>query len=312
VNRLGKQYQLKNTNRRGNEASIFILLPGIRSDTGFVMNLPLIPTLTVALFSLSAMAQGQAYLLKPFEPAPGQTVVARSSSDASGGQITVTNGSSVQKGSSTVKRKRTFERRLVGIGPTAKLEYIVLIDQTYRSTVIAGSRDDKTHRGELVGQIVYGLRDDINRWRLFLRGKTASRQQAAELVELESYENRQWFKAGPVRVGETWTMEPSFIRNFIERDMGPALMDATMTFKGIEMMDGERTAVLRFRIKTQARKEDGVNFRSSSAVADLNGTLYISLATMLDKKMTMTGTLTTIRFVKVVCPPSLNPRSPTW
>lgn len=271
----------------------FILLVAIHSDIRFAMKLSLIPVIIATLFSLSAMAQGQAYLLKPFEPAPGQTVVARSSSDASGGQITVTNGRSVEKGTSSVKRKRTFERRLVGTGPTAKLEYIVLINQTYRSTVIAGTRDDKTLRGELVGQIVYGLRDDLNRWRLFLRGKTASRQQAAELVELESYENRQWFKASPVSIGETWTMEPSFIRNFIERDMGPALMDATMTFKAIEMMNGERTAVLSFSIKTQARKDDALNSRSSSAIADLNGTLYVSLATMLDKKITMTGTLTT-------------------
>lgn len=255
------------------------------------ISLPLL--LSTSILFLSPIAQAQTVLLKPYQPAPGQTIVARSSSDASGGQITVMNGGKMQKGTSTIKRQRTFERRIIGSGPTAKLEYTVLIDQTYRATALGGNNDAKTQSGELVGQVVYGLRDDMSRWRLFLKGKTATNKQATELIELESYENRRWFQDIPVKVGETWFIEPSFIRNFIERDMGAALVKATMTFKSIEMIDGERTAVLPFKISSQARKEEGVNLRTSSAIANLSGTLYVSLDTMLDKKMTMTGTLTT-------------------
>ncbi len=58
------------------------------------------------------------------------------------------------------------------------------------------------------------------------------------------------------------------------------------------MIDGERTAVLPFSIKSQARKKDSDN-RVSGAAIDLNGTLYVALDTMLDKKLTMTGTLAT-------------------
>lgn len=249
--------------------------------------------IALALLSLTSLAYGQSYLLKPYQSPPGQTVVARSSSDASGGQITVISGGVVQKGEVTIKRQRTFERRLIGTGPTAKLEYTVLIDQTYRATTLGGKKNTRTKAGALTGQIAYGLRDDMSRWRLFLKGKTATNQQAVELVELESYENRRWFQGVPVKVGQTWFIEPSFIRNFIERDMGPALIEAKMTFKAIEIMDGERTAILNFTIKSQARKEEGSNFRTSSAIADLNGTLYLWLDTMLDKKLTMTGTLTT-------------------
>jgi len=263
---------------------------------GLCVKLLLLATVTAATICLPTMGyaqSGQSYFLKPYEAAPGQTVVARSSSDASGGQVTVVSAGKVQQGVSTVKRQRTFERRVVGAGPTAKLEYVVLIDQTFRSTSLGGKKNESTTRGALTGQIVYGLRDDMNRWRLFLKGKTATNQQAVELVELESYENRQWFQAGPVKVGETWLIEPSFIRNFIERDMGPALIDAKMTFKSVEMIDGESTAVLTFVIKSQVRKEEVNSYRTSSASANLNGTLLVSLATMLDKKLTMTGTLTT-------------------
>jgi len=230
--------------------ALSILLVVLHSDIGFGVRFSKLANLAIAISCLSTIAHGQSYFLKPYQPAPGQTVVARSSSDASGGQISVMSAGVVQKGTSIIKRQRTFERRLVGVGPTAKLEYVVLIDQTYRNTTLGGKSNKSTTRGALTGQVVYGLRDDMNRWRLFLKGKTASNQQAVELVELESYENRHWFQANPVKVGDTWFIEPSFIRNFIERDMGPALIEASMTFKSVEVIDGEQTAVLTFSIKS--------------------------------------------------------------
>jgi hypothetical protein len=249
--------------------------------------------ISTALLCLPAFAQTQSYLLKRQEFLPGQTVVTRTSSDASNGQITIISGSSIQKGTSSIKRQRVIVRRIIGSGPTAKLEYTILIDQTHRAMSLGETKSEKTIRGSLTGQILYGLRDDMSRWRLFLKGKTATNQQAIDLVELEAYENRQWFQANPVKVGDTWFIEPAFIRNFIERDMGKALVEATMTFKAVEIIDGEQTAVLTFKIKSQARKEEDNSFRTSSAIANLNGTLYVSLNTMLDKKLIMSGSLTT-------------------
>jgi len=197
-----------------------------------------------------------------------------------------------QKGTSTVKRQRTYERRILGSGPTSKLQYTVLIDQTYRKIKIGTKLNESTDRGALVGQIVYGFRDELHHWRLFLKGRTATKRQAVELIEIESYENRRLFQASPVKVGDTWSFEPGFVRNFIERDLGPAYIDAKMTLKSVETIDGEPTAVLSFTIQTNARKAID-NSRISSAIIDLHGTLYVSLTTMLDKKMTMAGTVTT-------------------
>ena len=249
--------------------------------------------IVLVVVSISALAQGQSYLLKPYQAVPGQTVVARASSDASGGQITVMSHGVVRKGEVSIKRQRTFERRVIGSGATAKLEYVMLVDQTHSKTVMGENSDTSAKAGALMGKVAYGLRDDMNRWRLFLKGGTASSAQATDLVELESYENRRWFQQVPVKVGQTWNIEPSFIRNFIERDMGSALVSATMTFKSVELMGGERTAVLNFSIQTQAVKDKAGKVRVSSVVADFHRTLYLSLATMLDKKLTMSGTLTT-------------------
>lgn len=243
-------------------------------------------------WGISDAVFGQSVLFRPYQTKPGEVIVFRSSSDASGGKISVVDGSRVQKGSSSIKRQRTFERRVSGAGPTEKLEYVVMLDQTQREMRLGEKHDHSTQAGELIGQVVQGVRDGAGRWRLLLKGREATTQQALELSELEAYENRRMFQDVPVKLGQSWFMEPSFIRNFIERDIGPSLIEAKMTFKAIEMIDGERTAVLPFTVKSQARNDAGTRFRSSSVLLDMHGTLYVSLNSMLDKKLTASGTMT--------------------
>ena len=246
------------------------------------------------LFSVGAQTPTTSVLFKSFEEQPGKVLVIRSSTDASGGQITVNDGTSVKKGTVSVKRNRMYERRVVGTGLMQKLEYTVLEDKIHRSAKMGGKSDVEDFTGSLVGKVVYGIRDDMARWRLFLKGGTATTRQAADLIQIESYENRQWFQQTPVKVGDTWPINPQFIRNFIERDMGPSIIKATMSFKSIQVIDGERTAVLEVKINTQARREGLNKTRVASVIANLEGTLYVALDTMLDKKLTMAGTLHTI------------------
>lgn len=262
---------------------------------GFFMKRLMMATITLGLTSLSLLAQvaKPEYLLESYESKPGQTVVTRANSKSTNGTITLMKGTALQKGTVSVKRQRIYERRMIGDGPTAKLTYAVLFDELQKSTKLGSKMDAQTVGGSLVGKTIDGLRDDMSSWRLFFRGKTANDQQVADLLELEAYENRRWFQSLPVRVGETWFFEASFIRNFIERDMGKALVEAKMTFKSVEVIDGEETAVLGFTIKSQASKGESQGFQSSSVMADLSGILHVSLATMLDKRLMMTGTLTT-------------------
>jgi len=235
-------------------------------------------------------------LFQPFHVPAGKVLVTRSTSDASGGQISVIHGSSVQKGTLSIKRSRMYERRILGAGLTAKLEYNILGDNIHRSTTMGGATDTEDYKGALLGHVVYGILDDMGRWRLFLKGGTATNRQARELIEIESYENRQWYQKTPVKIGDSWSINPQFIRNFIERDMGPTTIQAKMTFKSVEVIDGERTAVLEFDIHSQARKKSANNAQTSSVTVNLKGTLYVALDTMLDKKLTLVGTLhTTLR-----------------
>ena len=210
--------------------------------------------------------------------------------------MTVTRGDSVQKGSLSITRARLWERRLIGSGPKTQLQYQIISDQTTTLTELAGKQGTDVVTGALVGKTVFGFRDTMRRWRLFLRGQTADNRQAADISELEAYENRRWFMETPVRIGQTWPIDPAFIRHLTERDLGKGKINATMTFQSVERIDNEPTAVLTFKIETLGSMSTltlgGVG--GGTASISVTGTIHLSLDTMLDKKLTMTGTLSTI------------------
>ena len=261
------------------------------------MKLSVFVFLATTLLLASASAQeGKYYMLKPHELKPGEVVVHKSFSNSQGGRMTITRGASVQKGTISITRSRSLERRLLGSGPKVQLQDKTLADQVTTITNIEGDQETETLSGALVGKTVFGFRDTIQRWRLFLKGQTANNEQASEIAELEAYENRRWFMESPVKIGQTWPIDPSFIRHLTERDLGRVKVNATMTFQSVQTIDNEPTAVLTFKIETLGSKtttELGTT-SGGTATAALKGTLHIALDTMLDKKITMTGTLSTI------------------
>ena len=115
-----------------------------------------------------------------------------------------------------------------------------------------------------------------------------------QISELEAYENRRWFLSQPVRIGQSWLINPAFIRHLTERDLGESEVKAAMTFKSIETIDDEPSAVLTFKIETLGKNIDANQELKSAARISLNGVIYLSLKTMLDKKSRMLGTLTTM------------------
>ena len=256
------------------------------------MKPPVFLTLAAIAACTPALAKDELHHLKLHQPKPGQTVTVRIASDSSNGRITITRGASTQKGTMSVKRDRTFERSLQGTGPKTSLRYKVLVDQVVSSIELAGEKETESASGGLVGHTAFGFRDDSGRWRLFLKGGTATGKQAIELAELEAYENRRWFPKTPVAVGQTWPIDPGFIRHLTERDLGRATVEATMTLKSVGMVDKEKTAVLTFSIKTLGSSE-GADGKGAGALTSLQGTIHVALDTMLDKRIVMTGTLTT-------------------
>jgi hypothetical protein len=257
--------------------------------------IPMNRLLLPALFLGSALlAPGNPVLLKKHNPAPNEAVVIHVLSDSKNGAMSITTGTQRQEGTISITRKRHFERKLLTTSVGPALQYKMLSDSKTTIVKLGETPDQETTQGALVGRTIRGFQDDTDQWRLYLSGGSASGQQAADLAEIEAYENRQWFPASPVNIGQTWTFNPAFIRHLTERDLGPAKLEALMSLKAITNVDNDRIAILNFSIRSQNSKESATGKIASGVLASVDGTMHVSLTTMLDKYLHMTGSLTTV------------------
>ena len=250
--------------------------------------LPFCPSL------LSAGTTPTLYTLKKHIQGPGQAVRITSVSDTRGGTMTVRRGNTKDHGKMGLRRERVFQRRILNDGKNVTLEYQILKDTVTTAMALDGPATTRADEAALTGKVVLGFRDAMGRWRLFLKRATSTNAQAAELAELEAYENRRWFLDRPVRIGETWTIDPAFVRHLSERDIDYAEVTATATLKDVVEIDGEPTAVLGVSVRSLGSKENPIADRASGVMVSLTGTLQVSLATMLDKRLKMEGSFTTI------------------
>ncbi len=206
--------------------------------------------------------------------------------------MTVTSGQNTEEGPMDIQRERLLVRRVTGAGPAAQLTYHVKKDLSTTSVGLGGPPRRETTDAALAGETVYGMRDTFGHWRLFLRGRTASNAQAVELAELEAYENRRWFLDGPVKPGQSWPIDPGFVRHVMKRDIGETKVEATATLQGVRMIDEEKTAVLTLKVATRGTSQE--NGKASGASISLEGVLHVALDTMLDKRLTLKGHMVTI------------------
>ena len=162
-------------------------------------------TLSIGV-GLTVVALAQAsnfHLLKPHETQPGEVILHQSVSDSQNGTITVDDGSTKKSGRISIKRSRTLERRMLGSGAKAKLQYRTLADLSTTSTQYGKTKDTNSKSGVLLGKTVSGFRDNTKLWRLFLESGSADAELTQQISELEAYENRRWFLIQPVRVGQS-------------------------------------------------------------------------------------------------------------
>ena len=257
---------------------------------------------TLAFLSSAALVTASAtafeatgfHLLQPFQPAPGQTLVITTTSESLNGKITVTQGAATNKGTLNTKSHEILERTVSGSGKSAKLQYRTLESLRTVTSRLGETESTESTTGILVGIPVEGMRDQTQQWRLFPTRNSNDPKISIAVSELEAYENPRLFLTHPVRIGQSWPIDPGFVRHLIERDLGKSPIKATMTLKAIEAIDGEPTALLSFAIDSSGAKQDDDSQKQSAARVSLTGTLQVSLKTMLDKRTTMTGSLTSM------------------
>ena len=178
-------------------------------------------------------------------------------------------------------------------GGNKSLSYKILEDIAVSSNELEGPNSQTRNVAALTGQTVVGLRDNFGQWQFYLEGATAGNRQVDELSELQAYENRRWFVDRPVKIGESWPINPAFFRHLLLRDLGKAQLKASMTLEEVKDIDGVRTAILAFTLNTLGARDKSAGQPEASASISATGKLYFSLDTMLDREMLLDGTLKT-------------------
>lgn len=258
--------------------------------------------LTLALASLptslptflpASLHAETSYHLKPFEQQADQVLDIRISSRSSEGRMIVNSEGEKSEGALSMQRSRNLERRVVSQGGAKGLSYKILEDIAVSSNELEGPNSQTRHVAALTGQTVVGLRDNFGQWQFYMEGSTADNRQVDELYELQAYENRRWFVDYPVKIGESWPINPAFFRHLLLRDLGKAQLKASMTLEDVKDVDGTRTAILSFKLDTIEVRDKGAAQSEASASISATGKLHFSLDTMLDREMVFSGLLKT-------------------
>lgn len=243
--------------------------------------------IVIALVGAVVSVQAKnSYVLSHYEPKPNEVIWVNVHSDASPGVLTVTKGTKVNTGSISIKWNQMLQRSVQLNNGVKKLRYRVLKDVVVREAEIAGKKDRKTIESPLVGETVTGMQDAMGTWKMFL-DQVAGAEQSALIEELESYEKRRWFVEQPVRVGDSWDFNPSFIKHMMERDLKGAKVKAKMKLKEVRQLNGKEVGIVSFSINSIGVTHD------SDASITLNGEVEIDLERMFDYKVTMQGNMVT-------------------
>lgn len=242
-----------------------------------------------AISPLSAQIQSDSSLpkfvrLHHYKAKPGETMRIDVDSRSGKGSLHVEDRDGGHDGQVNIEWVQKLDRTEYVDGGVRKLRYRVLADRVVTTVQMEGKKNVTTKVNPLVGETVEGMQDSLGQWRLFLDHLSGT-EQARMLEELETYESRQWFVAAPVRVGDTWQFQPSFMKHLMERDLKGAELDATMKLESIEVQDTVPVAKLGFTILSKGAKAQ------ADASMFLKGSVIVDLNTMLDIHTQMDGFL---------------------
>lgn len=250
---------------------------------------------TLLLTSLPVVCAAQGvHRLRPYQQMPGEVMHIVTKSTSANGTVSIKDGDSETKGKVTYARDRKIERR-VGISEGRPLiDYKVVSDVTKTSFEFDGVADPQTIVSTLSGQTVIGTRDGVGVWHFAIPNREPTLDQAEELTQIEAYENNHLMPQEPVRLKQSWKIEPAFLRHLTERGIGFASINANARLDQIKEIDGERTAIITFTVETVATEGTSFDKRGSGATIKGAGEIHVSMKTMLDKKLVLYGSRTTV------------------
>lgn len=246
----------------------------------------------LALVSLPLLTPASAepeVALRSYSQPGGQALRIQTTTTSHDGRIIIEGNGEKSEGSMRLHRSRTLQRHTSADGTS--VQYTVVQDTSESSNELDAPTRPGSQTSALTGKTAAGFRDSTGHWHFYLAGKTPTSVEATELAELGSLENRRWFAGHPVKIGESWEIDPSFLRHLLLRDPGSASLEASVTLKEIKKVAGTDTAVLTLKIQSVAAQRDTPEAPTETATLNATGTLMVSLDTMLDHELIIEGSL---------------------
>ena len=261
-----------------------------------MMNAParLLPIASLLVLLPGVGAAQALHRLTPYQQQPGEVMHIVTKSSSANGTVTITEGGADQKGKVTYERDRNIERRVGVSDGRPMIDYKVVSDLTKTSVELGGTTNPQTIVSSLSGMSVIGTRDGVGAWRFAIPDREPTLDQAEELAQIESYENHHLMPQEPVRLKQSWKIEPAFLRHLTERGIGFASIEANARLDQIKDMDGEPTAIITFTVETVATEGTSFDKRGSGATIKAAGEIHVSMKTMLDKRLVLYGSRTTV------------------
>ena len=245
--------------------------------------------LVLSLLPLLASAGAEpVHSLKPYVQPTGQTLRIETTSASRDAKIIIETNGTKRSGTLGVGRIRKLERRVL---PDGAINYTIVADQSETTNDLDPATSPDKRSSSLTGLTARGFRDSGGHWHLYVRGRTPDNREAVQLAGLAAFENRQWFADHPVKIGESWDIDPAVIRHLLLRNIADAKLEASMTLRGVKNIDGQSTAVLDLKIQSVAVNANDAERTAETSTLNATGTLLVSLDTMLDRKLTIDGSL---------------------
>jgi hypothetical protein len=246
-------------------------------------------------WSLTALAAfSEDITFGPVRAQPGQKIHLVSQVDATEGTIERERDGKKEKGEIRFYRSRdlTWTFRAPAADGSRRGMVKVSSMNTETKVRIQGKDETTTEESPLNGRMISMTKLPTGDWTFDLDGSLQTLRIEREMAELTRYLKRKWYPEYAVKMGDSWEFDPVWIKGIVEKDLSQAQTIGTMRLRQIRHSAEGKTAVIAISIESTGGdfRPDGTE---ASAHMELKGEVAVNLQTMLEEKLTLSGTIDT-------------------
>ena len=245
---------------------------------------------TLILSSLPTSARD--YELKKSALRAGQVLNIDNTMTLKDGVVTMTMPGKSTNGTMSSTHHSVQAARIVAVdnGVATETETETKTSTNKQSITLFGQTQDKDIKEPLDGTIVVSKR--INgKWDNQLKGGQPTEEQTKALKAFSIMDSEEIYDDRPIAEGESWEVPPDRLSKFLGGfAAGTAAGTARCKFDRVDTVDGQPCAIIAIELSIIGQPADQ-DVPDAKMTLDLKGTIIRSLATRIDLKVEMTGTM---------------------